>query len=211
MVKVEETTVINRSERGLPVATTANIADAITSISNQITVSMLAGVFPERARKNIEISAPYLQTAFQEFKVSDKRLAAAVIATVAVETPTFEAYEEPAERGQRYENNLALGNTQPGDGVRYRGRGYLGITGRTNYAQMSARLGLGTRLLDSPEDAKSPEVACRILVDWFVDRQEKLSAALANGDLTLARRAVAGGASQVAQFTAVYNKVLAQF
>jgi putative chitinase len=212
VVKVEETTtVINRSERGLPVAATANIADAITSISNQITVSMLAGVFPERARKNIEISAPYLQAAFQEFKVSDKRLAAAIIATVAVETPTFEAYEEPAERGQRYENNLALGNTQPGDGVRYRGRGYLGITGRTNYAQMSARLGLGTRLLDSPEDAKSPEVACRILVAWFVDRQEKLSAALANGDLTLARRAVAGGASQMAQFTAVYNKVLAQF
>jgi peptidoglycan L-alanyl-D-glutamate endopeptidase CwlK len=76
---------------------------------------------------------------------------------------------------------------------------------------MSARLGLGTRLLDSPEDAKSPEVACRILVAWFVDRQEKLSAALASGDLTLARRVVAGTPSQLEQFTAVYTKVLAQF
>jgi putative chitinase len=212
VVKVEETTtVINRSEQGLPVATTATVANAITSISNQITISMLEGVFPEKAHKNIEVSAPYLQAAFQEFKVSDKRLAAAIIATVAVETPTFEAYEEPVESGQKYENNLALGNKQPGDGVRYRGRGYLGITGRANYAQMSARLGLGTRLLDSPEDAKSPEVACRTLVSWFVDRQEKLSAALANGDLAAARRVVAGRASQLDQFTAVYNKVLAQF
>ena len=117
-------------------------------------------------------------------------------------------YEESTESGQKYENRLSLGNTQPGDGVRYRGRGYLGITGRANYAQMSTRLGLGTRLLDSPEDAKSPEVACRILVAWFVDRQEKLSAALANGDLTLARRVVAGTANQLEQFTAVYTKVL---
>jgi predicted chitinase len=152
----------------------------------------------------------YLQAAIQEFKVSDKRLAAAIIATIAVETPRFEAYEESVEQGQKYENMQSLGNKQPGDGVRYRGRGYLRITGRSNYAQMSLRLGLGTRLLDSPDDAKSPEVASRILVAWFVDRQNKLSAALAAGDLTAARRVVSGGVNQLERFTAAYNKILAQ-
>ena len=151
---------------------------------------------------------PYLQAAFQEFKVSDKRLATAIIATIAVETPSFEVYEESVEQGRKWENKL--GNTQPGDGVRYRGRGYIGITGRYNYEQMSRRLGLGSRLLDSPDDAKSPEVASRILVAWFVDRQDKLSAALADGDLAAARRVVAGNATQLVKFTDVYNKILAQ-
>ncbi len=211
VVKVEETTtVISRSEQGLPIPATTNIADEITSISNKLTVSVISSVFPESALKNIQISAPYLQAAFQEFKVSDKRLAAAIIATIAVETPSFQVYEESVEQGQKWENRL--GNTQPGDGVRYRGRGYLGITGRHNYEQMSVRLGLGSRLLDSPDDAKSPEVACRTLVAWFVDRQEKLSPALANGDLAAARRAVggAGAIRQLDRFTAVYNKILGQ-
>jgi predicted chitinase len=85
----------------------------------------------------------------------------------------------------------------------------LGLTGRANYQSMSARLGLGNRLLDFPEDAKSPEVACRILVAWFVDRQNQLSPALANGDLGAARRVVAGGTTQLERFTTVYQKILA--
>lgn len=211
IVRTEETTTaINRSEQGLPVPATANVADKITLISSKITVSTLATIFPESVLKNIQISAPYLQAAFQEFKISDEKLAAAIIATIAVETPSFQAYEESVEQGQKWENRRDLGNTQQGDGVRYRGRGYLGITGRYNYTQMSTRLGLGSRLLDSPDDAKSPEVASRILVAWFVDRQDRLSTALANGDLAAARRVVAGGITQLEKFTQVYNKILAQ-
>lgn len=209
IVRTEETTtVVSRSEQGLPVAGTVAIADAITSISRKVTVTMLSGVFPESARKNIEVSAPFLQAALQEFKVADKRLAASIIATISVETPGFEAYEEPVSAGQRYEGRL--GNTQPGDGVRYRGRGYLGLTGRANYASMSMLLGLGSRLVDSPDDAKSPEVACRILVAWFIERQAVLSVALAAGDLAAARRAVAGTTNQLEKFSGVYAKVLAQ-
>ena len=212
VVKVEETRiVISRSEQGLPTAGAAGVADTITSISSKITVATLAGLFPQSAQPNIEISAPYLQAAFQEFKVSDKRLAAAIIATIAVETPSFEVSEESVAQGQKYENAASLGNTQAGDGVRYRGRGFLGITGRANYARMSTRLGLGSRLIDSPEDAKSPEVASRILVAWMVDRGDKLSTALADGDLVAARVAVAGAPTRLAQFTTAYNKLLTQF
>jgi predicted chitinase len=210
-VQVEETTtVISRSEQGLPVITTVNVADSITTISGKVTAAMLATVFPDNARKNIEVSAPYLQAALQEFKVSDKRLAAGIIATIAVETPLFEVYEESVADGQRYEGRQSLGNTQPGDGVKYRGRGYLSITGRANYTQMSTRLGLGNRLVDSPEDAKSPEVASRVVVAWLVDRQGTFLPALASGNLALARRAVAGAPTQLDKFTTVYNKVLGQ-
>lgn len=54
-----------------------------------------------------------------------------------------------------------LGNTQPGDGARYAGRGLVQITGRANYAAMGKRLGLP--LEDHPEQALIPATAARIL------------------------------------------------
>ena len=92
-------------------------------------------------------------------------MAAALIATIAVEAPNFAPNEEYSS-GQEYENHRDLGNINPGDGPRYKGRGYLQITGRANYTEMSQRLGLGSRLVNSPADANSPEVASRILVAY---------------------------------------------
>jgi predicted chitinase len=57
-----------------------------------------------------------------------------------------------------------LGNIYPGDGVRYHGRGFIQITGRTHYH--NAGLALGLPLEQKPELANKPEVAARIAV-WY--------------------------------------------
>jgi putative chitinase len=58
----------------------------------------------------------------------------------------------------------ALGNTKVGDGARYKGRGYIQLTGRYNYKRAGEALGLP--LEQNPELAEKPEVAAKIAV-WF--------------------------------------------
>lgn len=60
----------------------------------------------------------------------------------------------PAQR--RYEGRLDLGNTQPGDGFRYRGRGLIQITGRDNYAGVTR--GLRAVMPDAPDFVARPEM-----------------------------------------------------
>ena len=71
-----------------------------------------------------------------------------------------------AQRG--YEGRQDLGNTQPGDGLRYRGRGYVQITGRRNYTHWARRLGVD--IVAKPDlVATDPSLAARILVQGMRD------------------------------------------
>lgn len=71
----------------------------------------------------------------------------------------FDQYETGTAKGKR------LGNTEPGDGYRYRGRGYVQITGRANYARMTQVLHLGpdADLVLDPDQALRPAIAYQIM------------------------------------------------
>lgn len=70
--------------------------------------------------------------------------------------------ESPAENRQKVAKDL--GNTEAGDGVKFRGRGYIQITGRTNYSNAGTALNL--TLVESPDLASDPTNAARI-AGWF--------------------------------------------
>jgi putative chitinase len=104
--------------------------------------------------------------------VADLRWAAYMLATVKLEcADTFQPITEYG--GQSYFNKYdpgtsigkSLGNTEPGDGYLFRGRGYVQLTGRTNYGNMNGKLALSgdDDLVLHPEVALQPDVAYRIM------------------------------------------------
>jgi putative chitinase len=62
----------------------------------------------------------------------------------------------------------ALGNTEAGDGAKYKGRGFIQITGKANYA--TAGQALGIDLVNNPELAAKPDVAAKIAVWYWQNR-----------------------------------------
>lgn len=106
--------------------------------------------------------------------------------------------------GERPHVAARLGNTQPGDGVRFAGRGYVQITGRHNYAKYG--------LLDDPDRALDPAVAAHILVDGMEKGTftgKKLSDYLP-GDYVNARRIINGldKAEEIARLAKAFEAAL---
>jgi len=97
-----------------------------------------------------------LNDAMQRSGIDNPVRQAAFIAQLAVESDSFRTFEEYAS-GRAYEGRRDLGNTQPGDGERYKGRGAIQITGRHNYEKVSEHLGVDfvahPELLAAPENA----------------------------------------------------------
>jgi putative chitinase len=107
---------------------------------------------------------------------------------VTHECAGFRTTEEFAS-GAAYEGRADLGNVRPGDGRRYKGRGLIQLTGRANYRQIGARLGLD--LEGRPELAADPLTSLRIACEYWTSR--RINDAADEDDLLAVTRRVNGG------------------
>ncbi len=101
-----------------------------------------------------------------------------------------------------YELRTDLGNVKIGDGIKYRGRGYIQLTGRANYEEYGRKLGLD--LLANPDLALQPLVAGQILAQYFKDRV--VNVACNAQDWVLARELVNGGTNGLTAFLNIINQ-----
>lgn len=69
------------------------------------------------------------------------------------------------ERVYGKDSGMSLGNTQPGDGYRYIGRGFNGLTGRNNYAKYGNLIGYD--LVNNPELLRNPKIAAKVAISFF--------------------------------------------
>jgi predicted chitinase len=118
------------------------------------------------AAKSAELF-PFLTAAMTEFSIDAPARMAAFLAQLAHESAQLRFMEEiwgPTPAQQRYEPQTTLatklGNTDAGDGKRFKGRGPIQITGRANYSRFGDLLSLN--LIGDPDRAAAPEVAFRI-------------------------------------------------
>jgi putative chitinase len=98
-------------------------------------------------------------------------------------------YATEIASGSDYEGVSILGNTQPGDGKRFKGRGYVQLTGRWNYGHYGKMIGVD--LVNNPELAADPDVAAKIAIAYWKDRVDRKAAR--NGDVLTVTKNINGG------------------
>lgn len=186
----------------------------IVSLIPDITVEIAARMLPEAPRKNIDSNLPLVLNALVEPQLADRPMILMALATIRAETASF----APISEGQShfntspgghpfdlYDHRADLGNLGPPDGERFRGRGFVQLTGRSNYALHGPAIGLGNQLIEDPERANDPAIAARLLARFLKVHEEKIRAALTANDLSEARRLVNGGTHGLDAFTDAYN------
>lgn len=134
-----------------------------------------------------------LNEAMTKYQINTPLRIAHFIAQVAHESDGFNALEEYAS-GADYEWRDDLGNTQEGDGVRYKGRGLICVTGRFNYASISKDLGVD--FVSNPELLANPKYSA-ISAAWFWNR-ESLNLIADRDDIIRITRTVNGGTNGLA-------------
>ena len=110
---------------------------------------------------------PAIRAAMAEFDINTPARQAAFLAQIGHESGGLHWTVEiwgPTSAQLRYEGRKDLGNTQPGDGYKFKGRGLIQTTGRANYAATGAALGV--ELVYHPELLAEPELAARSAA-WY--------------------------------------------
>ena len=174
--------------------------------ATQLSVKQLLAIMPLAGRRAGLFLAP-LNAAMAQFGIDTPLRQASFLAQVAHESGQLLWLRELAS-GAAYEGRSDLGNVVAGDGVRFKGRGLLQITGRANYAACGVALGLD--LLAAPQLLEQPVAACRS-AGWFWQSRGLNRLADAGGQERVTRR-INGGINGLAERLALYQvarKVLA--
>lgn len=166
-----------------------------------MTPSELSRIMPHARGVDCATYAPLLTSAALEFDITSAARQAAWLAQLAHESGELHYVEELAS-GEAYEGRKDLGNVYPGDGVTFKGRGLIQLTGRANYKLLSDAFQVD--LLKHPELLEQPVYAARSAA-WFW-KTHGLNELADQGDFVRITRRINGGVNGLAQ-RSVYWRV----
>ena len=155
-VKPEEITIVSRKPN------IWEMPGGFSSVDNILDKAQCPSEIRPLAKKNL----PLVLNQCLDNGVIDRGQIAYVFATAELES-NFGRFMMELDDGWYLEGREDLENTEPGDGPRFKGRGFIQITGRRNYRIWSNKLGIN--LIDNPEKAALPDIAAIILVRGMRD------------------------------------------
>ena len=171
-----------------------------------ITVQQLLLILPN-AGPVAGVFVPVLNTAMNRYQIVGAKRVAAFTAQIGHESGQLKYVKEiwgPTVAQSRYEGRADLGNTEPGDGSKYRGRGLIQITGRANYKACGDALGLD--LINQPELLEKPQHAC-MSAAWFW-ATKGLSTLADEGKFETITQRINGGLNGMADRQMLYARTL---
>lgn len=149
-------------------------------------------------RERADLFAQPLNDACLRYEIDTPERLAAFLSQIGHESGALRYVAElwgPTPAQSRYEGRADLGNLQPGDGKRYKGRGLIQTTGRANYVSLRDRLrAAGVECPDfeaEPEQLEQPRWATLSAADYWDMRQ--INAAADAGDFERVTRLINGG------------------
>jgi len=115
-----------------------------------LTELQLKKIIPYASSKNIKIYTSEFNKVLPLFNIDTSLRVCHFLAQVAHESDSFNAMEEYAS-GTAYEGRKDLGNTYKGDGVKFKGRGPIQVTGRANYSLMGIKAAFPLKFINDPK------------------------------------------------------------
>lgn len=176
----------------------------------KITLEQLNQIFPTGAKsRNAQFLQP-LNDLFASNDINTVNRVAGFLSQIGVESEELLYTRELGNDAyfNKYDIRFApqkakdLGNTQPGDGAKYKGRGLIQVTGRANYTACGKALGLD--LVNHPELLEQPKYAV-LSAGWYWDMRS-INALCDADDIVRITKAVNGGTMKLKERTAYYNK-----
>lgn len=180
-----------------------------------VTADAVKKMFPHTPLSPIKANLPHVLNGLRHFGLTDKPMVLMALATIRAETEGFVPISEGKSQFNtaktpfdKYDAGTSigktLGNTKPGDGPRFKGRGYVQLTGRDNYTRIGGQLGID--LAADPDKANDGATAGLILAKFIKNKETQVRAALAAGDLKQARKLVNGGSHGLDRFTDAFKR-----
>ena len=203
---------LSRLEAVAPAA--VSVLASPSNSAAEVTVDMVCKMFPATPKAPIVRNLPFVLDGLQSRGLTDKEMVCVALATIRAETEGFVPISEFVSSLNTTTNPFdhydpgtkigeELGNVQPGDGARFCGRGFVQLTGRSNYTQVGNEIHVN--LSASPALANDPATAGKILAQFLYDHQSAIRGALSQNNLAAARKAVNGGSNGLLRFETAYR------
>ena len=183
------------------------------SLALNLGLDAVRHMFPATKPANIARYLPYVAAALEALDLTDRPMVCAALGTIRAESEGFLPISEFQSQyntrpgGAPFaiygEPGNKLGNTNASDGALFKGRGFVQLTGRYNYAKYGALIGLD--LTANADLANAPEVAALLLAQFLAKHADGMRTALAASQFAAARKLVNGGAHGLDRFKDVFT------